>query len=134
MSDLITTTQDSIRERAIEMYFGAQAMLEGLAERARENRGQTAAEYMGVLLVVSVIIAAVSATPIGSEIVTRLSTLVTNIGTGVSGKGILAPLRSRKPLGPGPGGHPSPGSHVCVGPLAHASLGPETLAAPAGRP
>jgi hypothetical protein len=88
MSNLITTTQDSIRDRAIDVYFGAQAMLEGLAERAREDRGQTAAEYMGVLLVVSVIIAAVSTTGIGGEIVARLSTLVQNIGTGVSGKGI----------------------------------------------
>ena len=87
MSDLIVTTQDSIRDRAIDAYFGVATMLDGMIERSRENRGQTAAEYMGVLLVVSVIIAAVAATPIGSEIVTRLSQLVTSIGTGVSGKG-----------------------------------------------
>ena len=88
MSDLITTTQDTYRDKCIGLYVGMLSAIDALQERARENRGQTAAEYMGVLLVVSVIIAAVSATPIGSEIVTRLSTLVTNIGTGVSGKGI----------------------------------------------
>ena len=79
MSDLITTTQDSIRERAIEMYFGAQAMLEGLAERARENRGQTAAEYMGVLLVVAAVITAVATTNIGDEIKNQAVRLVKKV-------------------------------------------------------
>ena len=49
-------------------------------------RGQTAAEYMGVLLVVSVIIAAVSTTGIGKEITGKMSELVGFIASGKDGK------------------------------------------------
>jgi hypothetical protein len=53
---------------------------------ARSERGQTAAEYLGVLLVVSVIIAAVATTEIGHDITARLSELVQDISGGKSGK------------------------------------------------
>jgi Bacterial TSP3 repeat len=45
----------------------------------RSQRGQTAAEYMGVLLVVSVIIAAVSTTNVGTAIARQLDRLVCEI-------------------------------------------------------
>jgi hypothetical protein len=54
--------------------------------RAGNSRGQTAAEYVGVLLVVSVIIAAVAATDFGHDITHRLSDLVRDIAGGDSGK------------------------------------------------
>ena len=47
--------------------------------RARSERGQTAAEYLGVLLIVSVIIATLATTDIGHEITTQLSRLVRDI-------------------------------------------------------
>ena len=50
--------------------------------RAHEARGQTAAEYMGVLLVVSVIIAAVATTAVGHDITSALSDLVRDIAGG----------------------------------------------------
>ena len=50
--------------------------------RAREAHGQTAAEYMGVLLVVSVIIAAVAMTSVGHDITSALSDLVRDIAGG----------------------------------------------------
>jgi Flp pilus assembly pilin Flp len=91
MSDLITTTQDSFRDKSIELYVGLYSALESLgermAERARENRGQTAAEYMGVLLVVSVIIAAVAQTGVGGTIARKLTSLVNLIAQGKSGTG-----------------------------------------------
>jgi hypothetical protein len=80
MSDLITTTQDTFRDQCIGLYVGMLSAVETLAERGRENRGQTAAEYMGVLLVVSVIIAAVSTTEIGAEIKRQVMALVKKIG------------------------------------------------------
>jgi Flp pilus assembly pilin Flp len=52
------------------------------ARRLREDAGQTAAEYMGVLLVVSVIIAAVSQTGIGDTIRTKMDAIVTKVATG----------------------------------------------------
>jgi Flp pilus assembly pilin Flp len=51
-------------------------------EIAREERGQTASEYVGVLLVVSVVIAAIAGTDVGHEITKRLSDLVENISGG----------------------------------------------------
>jgi Flp pilus assembly pilin Flp len=50
--------------------------------RAHEARGQTAAEYMGVLLLVSVIIAAVATTEIGHDITRELTNLVRDIAGG----------------------------------------------------
>ena len=87
MSELITTTQDTFRDHCIEAYVGFTAFVRDLAERARQSDGQTAAEYMGVLLVVSVIIAGVATTNIGHDIVGKMSGLVTKISTGTSGKG-----------------------------------------------
>jgi hypothetical protein len=86
MSDLITTTQDSFRDHCIEAYVGIESFLTRLAERARENRGQTAAEYMGVLLVVSVIIAGVSQTKIGDQIVEKMKHLIDQIAGGNTDK------------------------------------------------
>jgi hypothetical protein len=54
--------------------------------RARSSRGQSAAEYLGVLLVVSVIIATVATTDLGHDITSRLSELVRDIARGDSGK------------------------------------------------
>ena len=45
MSDLITTAQDTYRNACIDAVLRRQARL---VERSREERGQTAAEYMGV--------------------------------------------------------------------------------------
>jgi Flp pilus assembly pilin Flp len=87
MSELITTAQDSFRDHCVEAYVGLEALVVGLAQRVRENRGQTAAEYMGVLLVVSVIIAAVANTKVGDQIVGKLKSLVDDIAGGNSGKG-----------------------------------------------
>jgi pilus assembly protein Flp/PilA len=79
MSDLISTTQDTYRDRCIELYVGMLAALDAFAERSREDRGQTAAEYMGVLLVVSAIIAAVATTDIGTTIKEQAVRLVKEI-------------------------------------------------------
>ena len=54
--------------------------------RVRSELGQTAAEYLGVLLIVSVIIAAVATTDVGHEITARLSDLVRDISGGTAGK------------------------------------------------
>ena len=79
MSDFLTTTR-----------VNAGLAFETVAKQVRRFRheaGQTAAEYMGVLLVVSVIIAAVSTTGIGTDIKNKMADLVSDIGNGDSGKG-----------------------------------------------
>jgi len=50
--------------------------------RVLDPRGQTAAEYMGVLLVVAAIIAAIATTDIGQDISERLQQLVRDIASG----------------------------------------------------
>jgi Flp pilus assembly pilin Flp len=59
---------DLLRRLCIRLYAGP--------------RGQTAAEYVGVLLVVSVIIAAVSQTSIGTTIRTKMDHVVKMVATG----------------------------------------------------
>jgi Flp pilus assembly pilin Flp len=72
-------------ELSLEAYVRIHTVVSGLLERARENRGQTAAEYMGVLLVVSVIIAGVAQTHIGDQIVEKMKSLIDDIAGGNSG-------------------------------------------------
>jgi hypothetical protein len=79
MSDLITTTQDTYRDKCIGLYVGMLSAIDTLQERARENRGQTAAEYMGVLLVVAAVITAVATTNIGDEIKNQAVRLVKKV-------------------------------------------------------
>src|SRR5204863_153329 len=85
MSDLITTAQDTLRNECIEAFVGLQSFARSLAERAREQRGQTAAEYMGILfiisaLIVAVVIAAVVKSGIAGTIGHRIGELVDSIG------------------------------------------------------
>ncbi|WP_405790403.1 hypothetical protein OG753_26640 [Streptomyces sp. NBC_00029] len=46
------------------------------------DRGQTAFEYLGIILVVVVIIGAIVGTGIGQEITTKIKTAITNIKAG----------------------------------------------------
>jgi hypothetical protein len=71
---------------ARQPYVGAVFWVRVYLLRAGRSRGQTAAEYVGVLLVVSVVIAAVAATDFGHDITHRLSDLVRDISGGDSGK------------------------------------------------
>jgi Flp pilus assembly pilin Flp len=78
MSDLLTTAR-------VNCSLAFETMRRH-ASRLRHDAGQTAAEYMGVLLVVSVIIAAVSQTKVGEKIEGTFTTLVSNIAAGEDGK------------------------------------------------
>jgi len=87
MSDFITRTTTRAQ---VELYSFSRALV-AYASRAaqrvtREQTGQDMVEYGGVLLVVSVIVAAVVATPIGSDVAKGVSGLVQDILTGVNGK------------------------------------------------
>ena len=80
MSDLITTAQDSIREQCIEAFVHVQSWV----ERMREERGQTAAEYMGILFVVAALIVGVMGAHMDTSIRDRLGKIVEAIGKGVT--------------------------------------------------
>jgi Flp pilus assembly pilin Flp len=73
MSDLFTTAQDSYRDACISALVGLMSARDTMVERAKDARGQTAAEYMGVLLLVALIIVAV----VGTHIDTKIADAVT---------------------------------------------------------
>ena len=80
MSDISTT--------ALELHVRSTNGLGAFAEGLRsEERGQTAAEYLGVLVVVSVIIAAVAGTGVGDDIKNWIHDVVQKISGGNSAKG-----------------------------------------------
>jgi Flp pilus assembly pilin Flp len=74
------SAQDRFRRQCIEAFVALQA----LAERAREQRGQTAAEYMGILFIVAAIIVAIVGAHLEKTIADRLGKIVTAIGNGVT--------------------------------------------------
>ena len=85
MPDITTNAQDTARELAIRARVAMHDVVErtrDLVERTREERGQTAAEYMGVLLLVSLIIAALFTSSIGDWIKNGVGDLVNDIANG----------------------------------------------------
>jgi hypothetical protein len=85
MSDITTNAQDSARELAIRAHVALHdvaSRARNVVERAKEERGQTGAEYMGVLLLVSVIIAALFASGVGKWIAEGVKELVQDIAQG----------------------------------------------------
>ena len=78
MSDFTTTIQDAYRELCIQMYGVGTAA----RNRLEEQRGQTAAEYMGILLVVAVIIGALIAANVDGAIADAANDMVKKIAGG----------------------------------------------------
>jgi hypothetical protein len=83
MSNLISTAQDTLREQCIEAFVGLQSMAQSITERAREQRGQTAAEYMGILFIIGAIIGLIATTHLENDISSRLKTIIGDIGKGI---------------------------------------------------
>jgi Flp pilus assembly pilin Flp len=79
MSNLFHTAQDTLREQCIEAWVGLQSMV----ERMREQRGQTAAEYMGILFIIAAIIGVVASLHLENDVSQRIKTLITDIGKGI---------------------------------------------------
>jgi Flp pilus assembly pilin Flp len=60
MSDLTTSTvQDTFREACIQTLGAVQRAGHAVAKRVNDPTGQTAAEYMGILLLISAILVAI---------------------------------------------------------------------------
>ncbi|MBV8999717.1 MAG: hypothetical protein JO304_11690 [Solirubrobacterales bacterium] len=87
MSDLIlrTATRSRIELRSVAQRL-AESAGRAVTRFQREQTGQDMVEYAGVLLVISVIIAAVSATGVWSGLVSGIGTLINDVIGGTSGK------------------------------------------------
>ena len=78
MPDFTTTIQAAYRELCIRLHGAGVAV----RTRAAEQRGQTAAEYMGILLVVAVIIGALIAADVDGKIAKAANDMVDKIAGG----------------------------------------------------
>jgi Flp pilus assembly pilin Flp len=88
MSNLMVRTASRSQ---VELHAAAARLADYLhkavARVQREQTGQDMVEYAGVLLVVSVIIAAVAATGVWSPLATGITNLIKEVLSGTSGKG-----------------------------------------------
>ena len=78
MSDITTTIQNTYRELCIQLHGAGVAV----RNRVESERGQTAAEYMGILLVVAVIIGALIAAKVHTHIADAANTMIDKIAGG----------------------------------------------------
>jgi Flp pilus assembly pilin Flp len=78
MSDFTTTIQDAYFEFCIQ----ARGAVIGARSRMSEQRGQTAAEYMGILLFVAVVIGALIAANVDGAIADAANEMVKKIAGG----------------------------------------------------
>jgi Flp pilus assembly pilin Flp len=82
MQTLVHRTEEATRELAIRARIVLDDLCHALSERAREQRGQTAAEYMGILLIVAVIIGAIATSGVGGKISGLIGGMIDSISTG----------------------------------------------------
>ena len=76
------TITDRTEELARELAIRTRVAMASLAHRAREQRGQTAAEYMGILLIVALIIGALVSLDVDGKISTAVGDFIENIKKG----------------------------------------------------
>jgi hypothetical protein len=76
------TITDRTQELAIRSWLALSEAGSALAERARDQRGQTAAEYMGLLFVIALIIGALISFKIHEDIAKAAETLINDISNG----------------------------------------------------
>jgi Flp pilus assembly pilin Flp len=78
MHTITERTEELVREAGIRTRIA----IDTLMERAREERGQTAAEYMGILFIVALIIGALITAKVPSKIGDAAGKLIDEIAAG----------------------------------------------------
>jgi Flp pilus assembly pilin Flp len=82
MQNIAERTEELVREAGIRMQHAVDTVVAELGERRREERGQTAAEYMGILFVVALIIAALISAGVPDKIGEAAASLIDKIANG----------------------------------------------------
>jgi hypothetical protein len=82
MQTIVRRAEDATRELGIQAKVALDNLVYAVAERAREERGQAGAEYMGILMIVGVIIGAIFMSGIGSKIATLIGQMIDAIADG----------------------------------------------------
>jgi Flp pilus assembly pilin Flp len=76
------TITDRTQELAARSWLAVCGAARAATERARDERGQTAAEYMGLLFVIALIIGALISLEIPQKIAEAAAGLIDDISTG----------------------------------------------------
>jgi hypothetical protein len=84
MQTITDRTEELTRELAIRTRVAISDLVHAVGERAREQRGQTAAEYMGILLIVAMIIGALFSLGVHTMIRDAVEGFINNIKAGES--------------------------------------------------
>ena len=71
-----------MQHKALELWVQVQSSLAGIRSRLADDRGQTAAEYMGILFIVAIIIGAIVAAGIHKDIADAADSLIEDISGG----------------------------------------------------
>ena len=79
MSHITTTAQDATLELAVRSQTYVADLVERMQARLADEEGQTAAEYMGILLIVGTIIAALIKLKIGDKVKTGVDDAIKQI-------------------------------------------------------
>jgi Flp pilus assembly pilin Flp len=82
MQTITDRTEELTRELAIRTRVAISDLVHAVGERAREQRGQTAAEYMGILLIVAMIIGALFSLGVHTMIKDAVEGFINNIKAG----------------------------------------------------
>jgi pilus assembly protein Flp/PilA len=76
-----------MQEQMIKAYLNLGDLVQATAERVKdEERGQTAAEYVGIIVVVAAIVLAISQLKIGDTLGGFITKAITSLGGGGAGK------------------------------------------------
>ncbi len=76
------TFETKSTELAVQIQQTMTEMFAAMARRMRDERGQTATEYVGIILVVVAIIGAIVASGIGSQITGKITQAINSIKSG----------------------------------------------------
>ena len=82
MQTIMTRSEELLSETAGRMRLAVGNTIHALATRAREERGQISAEFMGLLFIVALIIGAIVALGIHDDIANAVDGFIGNIKSG----------------------------------------------------
>ena len=82
MQTITDRTEELARDLAIRTRIAMGNVAHAVSERTRDQRGQTAAEYMGILLIVALIIGALVSLDVDGKIKTAVGDFIDNIKNG----------------------------------------------------
>jgi Flp pilus assembly pilin Flp len=86
MQTITDRAQDKSLELAVRAQYALVALFAHMQQRLRDDEGQTAVEYAGILAFVGILFLAIFKAKIADHVTTWAGNVVKDIGKGVGGK------------------------------------------------